>query len=583
MRHRSSSDITRNSGVQPALLSFFVYTVLAIGMTYPLITHLDSGFLQGVDSSDAYQLAWVLAWVQHALTSHPMALYNAPVFYPTKDSLAFIDTMLPVAILLLPLQLATHNAAIVYNVAVLLAFPLSALPMYLLAAHHSHDRRAAFLAGLIFAFCPYRVRHLEHLNMLNAGCIPLTLLLFDIARTRGGRLAWLGLGASFVLGALMSLYYLAFVLIAICVYILVLRLRRQPILSPGSLRGIEAGIITLPILAAVLWPYIAIQSNSIGPRRLQDMVFFSADLRDYLHTGPQSLLYGWSDGIWGLSPLDMRQYLFPGWIAIALVLFACMAPTHRLIRGEDGIRPFQLARTWMTAAGVLAIFSLGPYLRFFGRFTQIPLPYMALYFILPPFRGLRDVGRYDQVAMAFLATAASLGAAKLFARFKASRASAIFLALSLAIVLEYWTIQRPLIPVQSGSSIPAVYTWLSHQPAGIVVELPICDGKLGGSICGEEFQYMYYQTYHWHTLVNGWAGSYPKDWATRVSTLESFPSAASMALMKNLNVTYVIVHAIFPGQAQLQTWLDAVSSRFRHGVRAIDHIGSDTVIILDHL
>ena len=65
-----------------ALLSSVLYALLAIAYTYPLITHLGSGILRGLDTEDALQQTWVVAWVQHALLSHPAALFNAPIFSP---------------------------------------------------------------------------------------------------------------------------------------------------------------------------------------------------------------------------------------------------------------------------------------------------------------------------------------------------------------------------------------------------------------------------------------------------------------------------------------------------------------------
>ena len=515
--------------VVAALIAFLAYSAMAVAYTFPLITHLGTGFLHGVDSDDAFQEAWVVSWVQHALLTNPASLYNAPIFYPTKTALAYIDSMLPVAILLLPVRLVTDNAAVIYNIAVISSFPLSAICMYAWANHLVHDNRGAFLAGLIYAYCPYRLRHIEHLNMLSAECIPLTLLCFDVARKRGGKLAWLGFGLSLVLGAVTSLYYAAFALVGLAFYAIVLRLRGQLRILPGMLRDMWPFLLTLPLFVAVLWPYISIANTSTGPRRLQDMVFFAADVHDLLHTGPQNLLLGWSDGLWRLSPLDTRQYLFPGFVATCLAALACRRGRPAERHGpRDVPDSSSSARTLVIVAALLAILSLGPYLKLFGTFTfgslgKIPLPYLAFYDLLPPLRGMRDVGRYGQVAMAFLAAASALGLGRLLAGRRPATSRRIFVATVCLLVVESWSVQQPLIKVQSGGAIPSVYAWLHRQPAGTVLELPICDQRLPWSSCTEEFIYMYYQTYHWHPLVNGWAGSYPRDWGARTTTLGRFP------------------------------------------------------------
>ena len=569
-----------------AVIAFLAYSAMAVAYTLPLITHLGTGFLHGVDSDDAFQEAWVVSWVQHALLTNPAALYNAPIFYPAKTALAYIDSMLPVAIVLLPVRLVTSNAAVTYNIAVISSFPLSAICMYAWVNHLVHDSRGAFLAGLIYAYCPYRLRHIEHLNMLSAECIPLTLLCFDMARKRGGKLAWLGFGLSLVLGAVTSLYYTAFALVGLVFYAAVLRLRGQLRILPGTLRDMWPFLLSLPLFAAVLWPYVSITNTSTGPRRLQDMVFFAADVHDFLHTGPQNLLLGWSDGMWRLSPLDTRQYLFPGFVAMGLALLACRRGRPAARNGRQDVADTSpSARTLVIVAALLAILSLGPYLKLFGTFTfgslgKIPLPYLAFYDLLPPLRGMRDVGRYGQVAMAFLAAASALGLGRLLAGRRPWTARLIFVAAVFLLVVESWSVQQPLVKVQSGAAVPPVYSWLDRQPSGTVLELPICDQHLPWSICTEEFIYMYYQTYHWHPLVNGWAGSYPRDWAARSSALESFPSDQAWTLIKRLDVRYLIVHPDYPDLASTAKWLGVPGNRARHGIHEILEIGGDKVLVL---
>lgn len=563
-----------------ACVSFTLYALLAVAYTFPLATRLDSSFLHGIDYTDAYQLTWVLGWVQHALSTQANP-YNAPIYFPNTGTLGYIDSLMPVAVLTLPVRMVTNNPLVVYNIAVLLSFPCSAIAMYALAMYHAHDHRAAFLAGIVFAFAPYRSRHLEHLNMLNAECIPLILLSFEAVRQKGGRLPWLALGVSLLLGALTSVYYLMFTGVALCTYAAALALRRERILALGSLRGVGACLVLLPIVALALAPYAAIQAVSTGPRRLQDMAFFSADLRDYLHAAPESVLYGWTDSLWHLGSLDGRQFLFPGFIALVLAVIACVQGGNRGNQRSDAAPGVAAARAHVVVAAVAAVFTLGPYLRLFGMFTQIPMPYMALYFLAPPLRGLRDVGRYEQVGLAFLGVSIALGAARVFACMSRSTAFVLFVALSIGISAECWIVQRPLVPVASARSIPAAYQWLAHQPQGLVLELPLCDARLPGSICTEEFIYMYYQTYHWHPLVNGWAGSYPKDWGTRVATLHSFPSPAALAYVRSLHVRYVIVHSRFDGMAHLSQWIAKEHTLRMPVLVRSDTIGGDIVLQLN--
>ena len=460
--------------------------------------------LSGIDTGDALQQTWVLAWMQHALQHNPGALWDAPIFYPTRGALGFHDNLAPLAIAMLPLAALVHNPLIVYNVAVLAAYPLCGLAMFAMAFALSADGRAALLAGAIYAFCPYRERHIEHLNLLSAEAIPLIVLAFELARVRGGALRWGALGLAICLCATLSLYYTAFTLLALGLYALVLLFARRTVAARDAWRGIWA---LLPAAAALLWligPYLRAQRSVGAERRLQDIVYFSADLRDYLHAGRRGLLYGWSDRLWNINPLDVRQYLFPGWTALAL---AALGALRLGTRPGSAVRAGRaIARPYLAVAALLALLTLGPYLRLFGTFTKLPMPYLLIY-TLPSFGGFRDIGRYDQVAMAFVAGAASLGAARLLALAHGRRAGWLLLGLAAAICAESLVVQRPLVPVASGSAIPAVYRWLAVQPPGPVAELPMCGAP--GPWCGEESAYMYYSTYHWHPLLNGGGGFFP--------------------------------------------------------------------------
>ena len=525
-----------------AAVAALLYIALAVLNTYPLIAHLDSGVLRGIDTGDALQQTWVLAWVQHALQHNPSGFWDAPIFYPTRDTLAFHDNLAPLAIATLPLAGLVHNPLIVYNCAVIASYPLCGLAMFTLAYVLNADGRAALLAGAIYAFCPYRERHIEHLNLLSAEAIPLIILAFELGRTRGGAVRWGALGLALCLSATLSLYYTAFTLLALGLYILVLLFTKQVVIARPAWRGVWA---LLPMAAALLWligPYLGAQRNVGSERRLQDIVYFSADVRDYLHTGPQSLLYGWSDRLWHISSLDIRQYLFPGWTALALAAFGTLwAGKRRLGTVEAAGRA--TARPYLAVAALLVVLSLGPYLRLFGTFTRLPMPYLAIY-TLPGFGGFRDIGRYDQVAMAFVAGAAAVGAARLLTTIPRRHAGWLLLGLLGAVCAESLVVQRPLLPVASGPAIPAVYRWLAGQPRGPVAELPMC-GSLG-PWCGEESTYMYNSTYHWQPLLNGGGGFFPPGWSEQITAINSFPSPHALTTLARIGARYLVIHADAP-------------------------------------
>ncbi len=55
-------------------------------------------------------------------------------------------------------------------------FFLCSLGAYFLTVHLTKSRLAGVIAGIAFAYAPYRIAHLSHLQLCSAGYIPLTFL-----------------------------------------------------------------------------------------------------------------------------------------------------------------------------------------------------------------------------------------------------------------------------------------------------------------------------------------------------------------------------------------------------------------------
>src|SRR5207237_1383086 len=83
--------------------------------------------------------------------------------------------LLGIALFTAPLQWLSGNAVLVYNVAFIGAFVGAGAGMYLLARTLTGRRDAAFVAAVVFAFSPFRVAHLAHLQWLMTGWLPFGL------------------------------------------------------------------------------------------------------------------------------------------------------------------------------------------------------------------------------------------------------------------------------------------------------------------------------------------------------------------------------------------------------------------------
>src|SRR5204863_3805929 len=69
----------------------------------------------------------------------------------------------------------TRNPWLTLNVVLLVAFASAFAGTYLLVRYLAGSRASAAAAGVIYAFCPYVMSHLSHIQLLFTGGIPLSL------------------------------------------------------------------------------------------------------------------------------------------------------------------------------------------------------------------------------------------------------------------------------------------------------------------------------------------------------------------------------------------------------------------------
>src|SRR5213595_3866643 len=101
-----------------------VICALAVTQTWPLAIH--PAGLSSNDNADAQLNEWILAWVAHALPRDPIHLFQANIFYPANDSLAFSEPLIVPALLGAPLARLGASPVLVYNLVLIIGFALTA-------------------------------------------------------------------------------------------------------------------------------------------------------------------------------------------------------------------------------------------------------------------------------------------------------------------------------------------------------------------------------------------------------------------------------------------------------------------------
>src|SRR6185503_10358433 len=202
------------SSRRDACIVTIVYLALTIALTWPLATGLTRD-IPG-DFGDPLFTTWAMAW---GATHLGPGWWSANIFAPQPLALAYSEHFLPQALQAFPVYAATHNPILGYNLVFLSTFVVSGLGMFLLGRELTGNRVPGFIAGLAFAFSPFRVASMPHLQVLSSAWMPLVLYgirrYFVSKRTR----PLAGAAAAWLLQNLSCGYYLLFFSPVVVLYI----------------------------------------------------------------------------------------------------------------------------------------------------------------------------------------------------------------------------------------------------------------------------------------------------------------------------------------------------------------------------
>ena len=298
-----------------AVASLLIYTVITVIIGRDVLGHVGSTIAN--DPGDPLFTAAILKW---NATHVPFtdAWYQFPIFYPTRDTMTFSEHLLGVSVIASPIYWLTRDLVVTYNIVLLLTFPLCAIAMYALVFRLTGSAAGAFIAGLAFAFAPYRVSQLPHIQMLATFWAPLALLGLH-AYVDTGRRRWLALyGAAWVLQGAANGYALVMFSTLVSLWILwfVIGSRKWPALL---MIGLATVIAVLP-LAPVLYRYTTVHNHFGFVRGFSEIRAFSADVGALL-CAPQALTF-WG---WVRVKCGPEGELFPGVALIGLSLVGLVA------------------------------------------------------------------------------------------------------------------------------------------------------------------------------------------------------------------------------------------------------------------
>ena len=542
-----------------ALTPFAIIAGVELAIFWPLVQRLSTALH---DRFDTMLNTWILTWQARELIRAPLSVFNAPIFHPLPNMLALSEIIWPAAPMTVPILAASGNPLLVYNLTFLGTVFLAAVGMYLLALYVTHNRGAALLAGIFYAFSPYQFGHIPQVQLLSIGWLPLTLLYLDRFWTKGRRHDGLMLALFMAAQTLSTFYYGFQVVLVVGIYVLVrllLQPRKPTLRRLGQLLPwlVLSGLLILPLAL----PYLRVRSGLGLERSLTEAAEAGANLAEFFLPRNDNPIY--PAGLRSLVP--HTGDLFPGIIAGLLAVLGFVI--------WPKVRHGHFSRVYLIVLALIAwILALGPRLKLSrDHLTAISLPFAWLFEHVPGMTVIRAPGRFSVTLYLVLALALAAGATWLLGRVKRRTIRFALWALLIAICLAEFVVGRETfiaLTMPSLSPAPPAYAWLAQQSPGVLLELPLTSeidlGPPQGATVGDgaydawadlnRMRYQFFQTAHWQPIVDGYSGFRPPHHRELGLSLASFPDERSVSMLRGLGVTWVLVHseimeAFQPGRA----------------------------------
>jgi Bacterial membrane protein YfhO len=481
---------------------------------------------------DPLFVLWVLKWGVHQIGLGLPDVWNANNFYPNPGTLTFSDHLLGPAAQLALLSFVVPNAIAGYNILLFTAFVASALATAWVVRQGGRSWAAAVLAGCMFAFSPFRLSQVSHLQLLIAQWIPLTLWFWDrLLAERRAKHALLFL--CFYLLNLTGGCYLAYMIHFPLLALLASRAvsEGRALVSARSLRVLVPVALVAAVAAATLFlPYARISRAQRLTRTTEEVERYSATLASYFQAAPQNLYFT----ITRNRHHRQEGSLFAGFLPTFLFVLGAVMAWRR--RRRDG--PPDSWTRGLVLSGVLC-FALS--------FAAVYGPLMR---VIPGLAGMRVPARFYFFTSFTLVWFAAYGADALLQRLRDQRVRAALATVLVLVVAAELTPRRlrwAALPREE--KIPEAYRWIAREPSvKALIELPIHGDA-------SEARYLYNSTVHWKPIANGFSGYDPPSHHALVERIHFLPEEDGFDLLRESWITHLVVHAPNPRKEEmLRRW-----------------------------
>ena len=502
------------------LVASAAYAVLTFLMALPFSLSPGSQILG--DVPDAHMYLWTLAWDAHAFLHQPLHMFDANIYHPFANTLAYSENLIGSAFIAAPIIWLTGNIVLATNLTALLSCVLCGSGAYLLARRLHLGIGGAFVCGLIFAFAPPRFVRMGQLHMTAMQWMPFSLAFLHSYFERGRRRDLLAAVGFFSLQALSSGHgatYLTLTIVGLLAWQVAFG---APLAWRQRLS--DFGVTGAYLLAPAVWVMLPYQLSKAEAGQSGGYLSDAQAGIESLLASPSRLHQLLHARFLGPFEREPDAFLFPGILVVVLAVIAVASwPARRRLR-ENHVAFYLLI-------GVISS----------AMFIPWPIELWRYVYWLPGLSFIRMPTRFIILTMLALSVLAGTGVDRITARLSKRFAAMATVVMAALLLGEYWA--YPFAGVPFSINPPAIDRWLDTQPKPFAIaEVPAPSPGNLGELERHQTRSMFHATAHWQKTVHGYSSLRRPLHDRLYVELTGFPDATSLASLRAVGVTYVVVH-----------------------------------------
>ncbi len=519
---------------------FLLFVFSALYITHPLIFHLGDYV---TSFGDELFIAWNHNWIIHSFFTNPLNIFNANIYFPYKNTLAFSEPFITSGVLsIIPVWLVKQPIAAV-NFILISSIVLTGFAVYLLCLKITKNHLASFASAFLLIFSPAFLDKKTHLQVMALEYIPLSIL-FTLIYLKKEKFIYLIFSALFFLfqiyNSFMPGYFLVFFYsIFLSVLFFSKKVEFAKLINKKSLILVLTTIIlTIPLIT----PYFKVSKEFNGKRDIRDAIHFALQPEDFFVANEHSRFNKLLTIVQNPTSYPKNAEIKPGFIG-GIFSFLFIAS---LIKFPYYLKKKNIFYITFFIVSILGlILSLGPALHFNRQTIHfpflIPLPYGLFYYLLPGFQGFRNSARFEMLFILMSTIPIAVFLSDWFKYLK-NKKYLFFGLLMLGIILEF---PGPIkfFPIAQTKDFPFEHKFLATTPVdSVYLEMPIYNWNMF-PYSGEELRREYFSTIHFRKSVNGYSGFSPYPWQDMTYRLaQTFPDEKSIREIKKIGVSYLVIH-----------------------------------------